>query len=119
MLNEWNSIVPGDDVTGYELKARIEYLEDGDHWEGVETPEAVAEELASLREFDADLKTCGVLTDLTIVSGDAWSTYAAETFEDLYGREIPSVYIDHDKWADDLQTDYSVVDWEGHDYYVR
>jgi hypothetical protein len=53
---------------------------------------------------------------------DQWLDYATEMFDEICAPSIPEqyrAYIDYEKWASDLEVDYSTVEYDGHTYYHR
>lgn len=109
---------------------------------------ALAKELDDLREMKEEMEESGklndyfdsdrfqdleslehVLGDLHIASReknliheDDWREYAQTLADDIYDlRNMGTLanYIDWDAWADDLQSDYSCVDFEDETYYYQ
>lgn len=80
--------------------------------------EADKEELEALRALKEELGDDW--DDTTLIPESEWREYAQTTAEDL--GDIPdflSNYIDWDKFADNLTSDYSTVKYEGTTYYYR
>jgi uncharacterized protein YPO0396 len=79
-----------------------------------------AKELAELDALEADVSEW---TDgNTLIPEHEWVDYVRQLCEDLgdIPRNFPSyIEIDWDATAKNLAADYSVVTWEGEEYYVR
>jgi hypothetical protein len=73
------------------------------------------EELAALREL---LTATGGETH-GLISEDYWKQYAAENASDTFDLKTSGAgaYFDYDQYADDLQTDYTSVQFLGMTYY--
>jgi antirestriction protein len=56
-----------------------------------------------------------------LISESYWETYATNEADDLFGLEKSGAYkwFDYDSYADDLQTDYSQVEFHGTTYYCQ
>lgn len=103
-----------------EITDRIDYLEfledddlsdaDRDLW----ADEIV--ELAALRKLREVSDEFGGL-----ISEDAWNEYAVTDAEDKYDlkKSGADMYFDFDQYADDLQTDFSSVEFLGTTYYYQ
>lgn len=93
-------------------------LEDPDFWEDER------EELDKLQELESELTGYGSLNDgMTMVRESYFTEYAMQYAEDLGAipsdASWPATCIDWDQAANDLQMDYSAVEFDGVTYYVR
>lgn len=118
MHNASDPIEPGEEfIESDDVTERIGYLEFLDDETDPQTLDEWAdevEELHTLRELAA-----GLPDGVTLICETAWEEYSDEQVEDLYGiyKNGLSEYFDHDKYADDLQTDYSQVQFGDYTYY--
>lgn len=112
-------IEPGEEfIESDDVTERIEYLLFLDD----ETPDTLdawadeVEELRLLREL-----TDGLPEGATLICETAWKEYTAQDAEDLYGIEKHGIaaYFDYAQYADDVQTDYSQVQFGDYTYYYR
>lgn len=58
----------------------------------------------------------------TLINERYWKAYVQELLEDLGGlpKDLPSyIAIDWDETADNIAEDYTTIDWDGVDFYVR
>lgn len=116
-----------------ELIEEIDFLK-----ECLENSEGEQESVVDEMQYDLEEKQerLKVLNDLETEIGSEWQygetlipvecfpEYAEDLASDLYGDEIrdakwPFYHIDWDKAADDLAQDYSMITFEGVDYYFR
>ena len=93
-----------------ELELQLEEAEDilGSFWD---------DELNELRDLRDQVKDA----EDPLIRDSYFSTYAEELASDLYGVENhwPFTCIDWDSAAEALQMDYTSVDFDGVDYWVR
>lgn len=112
------SIEPGEGfIKSDDIAARIGYLEFLDEETDPQTLDEWADEideLTALRVLAND-----VPEGVTLISECAWREYSDEQVEDLYGihKSGLSAYFDYDRYADDLQTEYSQVKFGDYTYY--
>ena len=57
---------------------------------------------------------------VSLISESDFEDYARDMAEDLYGLDAcQSLPVDWERWAFEVQTDYSVVEFDGETYYYR
>lgn len=85
------------------------------------TPEQ--EELAALEAIESEMDARAFRDGETLIPERDFEEYARELAEDCYGdaalREWPGNCIDWKQAAEELQQDYSSVEYEGTTYYFR
>ncbi len=103
-----------------DIDIRIDYLaflddpdlspEDKDLWEDEIT------ELANLRELWSDLSEN---RDVQLIRESYFGDYAREFADEIYGLDGngASAYFDYEKFADEYQSDFSSIEFDGVTYY--
>lgn len=105
-LDEYDSLVYDAHDEDQSEEDRAEFQSEVDSVD----PERVQELRAMINESDAD----------NFIRKRDWDDYASDMFDEIYlyrlSDEVKS-YIDYDKWANDLLTDYTPFDYDGETYY--
>ena len=74
------------------------------------------DELLALRT----LSECVPGLDSQLIRESAFQAYAEQFAEDVYGSDNPLyAYTDWEKFANDMQMDYTIVEWDGVTYYYQ
>jgi hypothetical protein len=88
--------------------------------------EGEAEELKTLRALVEDINSSAgddAADGVGLIRDSYFVTYAQEFHDDIHGRDAatgwPYDYIDWDRAAEALQSDYSSVEYDGVTYWVR
>ena len=78
--------------------------------------------LKDLEELKEELSGYGWDYGITLIQDYDFRGYADEFFDECYANEIPEnikTYINYQEFADDLEQDYSSVDFDGGSYLWR
>ena len=100
------------------LQERIDELED--IAEENEISQAEQEELLALLEVKNELEWAGWEHGISLIRDSYFEEYAEDLFDDCYAHNIPAnlrSYIDYKAFARDLQMDYSIVEFNGVDFW--
>ena len=112
-----------DIIDSREITERIEYLEkleDDDKLEDYEV-----EELNNLRNLQDQWYSNESWTKygVTLIKDDYFEDYAREFAEDIGAiskdTEWPNTCIDWERASDELKNDYTLIDFDGVDYFAR
>lgn len=104
-------------IDSRDVDKRIDYLESLDELEDYES-----DELESLKQLKEDVGSSEWEYGLALINDSYFEEYAEDFAYDIGAveRDGPmEFYIDWEKWANDLQTDYSSVDFDGDTYWYR
>lgn len=114
------SLYGKDIISATDVSDRLDYLEflDDDMFD--DERELWAGEIEELAELKALVEAVG--TDHGgLVSESYWDTYAADDADELFDLRNTGArqYFDYDAFAEDMQTDYSQVEFHGTNYYYH
>ena len=108
-------------ITDWQVEERIDYLSflddddmsdaDRDNW---------ADEIEELKDLRALTDAIGTEFG-SLISEDYWKKYAIQNADELFDLDKTRAqdYFDYDSYADDLQTDYSQVQFGETTYYYQ
>lgn len=116
-------LVESDDFEAWDVDKRITELQEMDatnrEAEAAERAEhdmlTLEEELGELEDFKAQ---AGNFTG-SFIGDCAWEDYAHEYAEKVFGEAVNEPYWDSDTFADDLVTDFTVIQLLGYKFYYR
>ncbi len=98
-------------IDSRDVDERIDYLESLEELEDYES-----DELENLKQLKEDVNSSEWEYGLTLISDSYFEEYAEDFAYDIGAAERGGpmeFYIDWEKWANDLQMDYSSVDFDG------
>lgn len=76
----------------------------------------------ALEKLETDLRTDlhVAARNIELISESDWVGYCRDQAEDLYGRDNPLwPYVDWERYANDIQSDFTSVEFEDETYYYR
>ena len=126
-VSNWDDIVDSRAVVARveELQGDLEAAKDDPH----PSDYADAQELEQLEALLEELRTVGGDSPedgMTLVRETYWVDYVKEMYLDCMEPEqvklmedLPWKHIDWPQVAEDLRSDYTIVTWDGVDFYVR
>lgn len=100
---------------------RLDYLAflDNDDMSDEDDREFWVDEIEELAELKALVEAVGADHYGGLISEDYWKEYAQNDAEEMFDLNKSGAYkyFDYDTYADDLQTNYSLVEFHGKTYY--
>lgn len=114
-----NSLYHEDMITDTQVSDRLDYLAFLDDAEVTDSDRDMwADEIGELKDLRELVAAIG-LEFGTLISDDYWEKYAAQDADDSFDLEKSGAYkyFNYNGYADDLQTDYSQVQFGEDTYY--
>ena len=120
LKKKWRILKMTDNLDTRDLQERLDELED--LAESNEIDKYDIEELFELLELKDELGGYGWEYGINMIHENNFDDYAEELFDECYAHDVPDNlknYIDYEAFAEDLQMDYSEVEYQGETYYWR